>query len=436
MDIQLPNDVNLEVEILSMIMNSENCLNIAMDKLEGIDFYSSKNLKLFEAIKILWQQDLEVTPATLYSVLKDDINSVGGLSGITDILGSFTPAQGINGRIKLLRTLRQRRELLKISDTIIEAQKLSKSNEELVNIIQNTLDNVVKVEGDTGSISEAIDITLSSIEERYNNGGKIPGISTGLIDLDKKINGLKKSELTIIAGRPGSGKTTLANNIFWNIASKDNRVLLFNLEMGKEQILNKIFANIGNIKANAIECGNLNENEWTRLSNAANMFGKINSKCKIYDNIFGLNSIISECKLQNKKLNGLDLIIIDYLQLVDPQKRCGSKEEEIAHVSRTLKLLTQRLNCPIIALSQLSRAPEQRADHRPILSDLRGSGSVEQDANNVMFTYRDEYYNSETEEKNIMEIIIGKQRSGTVGTVKVVWLGDYQKIVDIDLVRK
>ena len=436
MNIGLPKNLALETEILSMMMNNDYCLNECMTELDSKDFYDSKNSTLFETIKILWTQEKPISESTIYSILgKNDIDKVGGISYLSEIRTSFVTSEGIKERIAILKDIEQRRELVKISDSIIKAYISEKSNDEIISIIQDGIDNISIVEEDNGDIESALNETLEKIEERYKNGGKITGISTGLIDLDKKINGLKKSELTIIAGRPGSGKTTLANNIFWNVASKGKKCLLFNLEMGKEQIYQKMLSNIGNIPARNIETGMLDDNSWNKLATATSRLNLINKNARIYDNVLGLNSIVAQCKRLDKKLNGLDLIIIDYLQLINPQKKCGNREGVIAHISRMLKLLTKTLNCSIICLSQLSRACEQRADHRPMLSDLRESGSIEQDADNVLFTYRDEYYNKETEEKNIMEIIIGKQRSGTTGTVKAAWLGEYQKVSSLDIIH-
>ena len=436
MNIGLPNNLTLEVEVLSMIMNNEYCLNESMDKLSTNDFYDTKNSTLFETIKILWSNDQPISESTIYSILgKNGIDKVGGISYISEIRTSFISSEGIKERISILKDLQKRREIVKISDVIVKSYIQEKSNEEIINTIQENIDNLSVTEEDTGDIQSALNKTLTGIEERYKNGGEITGNSTGIIALDKKINGIKKSELTIIAGRPGSGKTTLANNIYWNIASKGKKCLLFNLEMGKEQIFQKMLSNIGHIPARNIETGNLNDAEWSKLATATTKLSTISKNSKVYDNKFGLNSIISECKTLDKKLKGLDLIIIDYLQLIDPQKKCGNREGEIAHISRSLKLLSKNLECSVICLSQLSRAPEQRADHRPMLSDLRESGSIEQDADNVLFTYRDEYYNKETEEKNIMEIIIGKQRTGTTGTVKVAWIGEYQKVTSLDLIH-
>ena len=436
MNIGLPNNLTLEVEVLSMIINNENCLNESMDKLSANDFYDTKNSTLFETIKILWSNDQPISESTIYSILgKNEIDKVGGISYISEIRTSFISSEGIKERISILKDLQKRREIVKISDVIVKSYIQEKSNEEIINTIQENIDNLSVTEEDTGDIQSALNKTLTGIEERYKNGGEITGNSTGIIALDKKINGIKKSELTIIAGRPGSGKTTLANNIYWNIASKGKKCLLFNLEMGKEQIFQKMLSNIGHIPARSIETGNLNDAEWSKLATATTKLSTISKNSKVYDNKFGLNSIISECKTLDKKLKGLDLIIIDYLQLIDPQKKCGNREGEIAHISRSLKLLSKNIECPVICLSQLSRAPEQRADHRPMLSDLRESGSIEQDADNVLFTYRDEYYNKETEEKNIMEIIIGKQRTGTTGTVKVAWIGEYQKVTSLDLIH-
>ena len=313
MNIGLPKNLVLETEILSMMMNNDYCLNESMDKLSANDFYDTKNSTLFETIKILWTNDQPISESTIYSILgKNGIDKVGGISYISEIRTSFISSEGIKERISILKDLQKRREIVKISDVIVKSYIQEKSNEEIINTIQENIDNLYVTEEDTGDIQSALNKTLTGIEERYKNGGEITGNSTGIIALDKKINGIKKNELTIIAGRPGSGKTTLANNIYWNIASKGKKCLLFNLEMGKEQIFQKMLSNIGHIPARSIETGNLNDTEWSKLATATTKLSTISKNSKVYDNKFGLNSIISECKILDKKLKGLDLIIIDY----------------------------------------------------------------------------------------------------------------------------
>lgn len=427
-------NTTLENDLLSIMLNDSNALDDLISVKENI-FYNSVNKNLFIVIKILWQESKDITVPNIHGLLKTQIDTVGGISRLSDLQSSYVTSAGYNQIAANLEEYRVRRELRSISNDLEVMFKKEEKNVNILNKITSKIDEINNAdEEDNGEIEESLMELGSILEERSKNKGKITGIETKLSDLDRKINGLNKQELIIIAGRPGQGKTTLANNIALRVAHQKKNVAMFNLEMSKEQIFEKLLSNIVFLDNEKIKLGDLNDDEWIKVAKGQSLLIDLKENLKIFDSVLTLDSIIAKAKKLKKK-NRLDVLIIDYLQLisVSHEKKNSSREQEISTISRKLKLLSKELKITVIALSQLSRACEQRADHRPILSDLRESGSIEQDADIVAFTYRDEYYNAETEERGIMEIIIGKQRNGPTGTVKVAWLPQYQKVCDLDL---
>ena len=267
-------------------------------------------------------------------------------------------------------------------------------------------------------IKDVLVESFTKLEELYNRKQHITGVPTGFAELDYKTAGLHGSELILIAARPAMGKTAFALNLATNAALRGNApVAIFSLEMSKDQLVNRILCSEAMVDSNKVRTGKLGEDDWVKLAGA---IGPL-SEAEIYiDDTPGIS--VTEIRTKCRKLSidkGIGLVVIDYLQLVQGSKRAGSREQEIAEISRSLKILAKEINVPVIALSQLSRAVEQRPDHRPMLSDLRESGSIEQDADIVMFLYRDDYYNKESEKKDIAEVIIAKQRGGQTGTVPV-----------------
>lgn len=265
-----------------------------------------------------------------------------------------------------------------------------------------------------------------TLEELYRNKGGITGLTTGFLDLDRKTNGLQRTDLILIAARPAMGKTAFSLNLAQNVALKANAsVAIFSLEMSKEQLVQRMLSSESHVELNKLKNGSMGEDDWPKLIEAMGVL----SKSKVYiDDTPGITIMEMRSKCRRLKIEkGLDLILIDYLQLMEGDSKIESRQQEISKISRSLKILAKELNCPVIALSQLSRAPELRSDHRPILSDLRESGAIEQDADIVMFLYRDEYYHADSEKKNIGEVIIAKHRHGETGTVELAWLGEFQK---------
>ena len=275
--------------------------------------------------------------------------------------------------------------------------------------------------------------TFAELEKLYNQKERITGVPTGFTDLDYRTAGLHSSDLVLIAARPAMGKSAFALNIAANAAIRGKvPVAVFSLEMSKEQMASRILCSEAMVDSNKVRTGKMDEEDWVKLAGA---LGPLSEAGIYIDDTPGISVMEIRAKCRKLKLEkDIGLVVIDYLQLVQSSnsRRGGSREQEISEISRSLKILAKEINVPVIALSQLSRAPEQRPDHRPMLSDLRESGAIEQDADIVMFLYRDDYYNEDSEKKNIAEVIIAKHRSGSTGTVELLWLGNYTKFTNID----
>ena len=304
--------------------------------------------------------------------------------------------------------------------------------EDIMEDAEKSIFQVVQRRGNTDfvPIKEIVVSALRRIEKASRNKGNVTGLATGFIDLDYKTSGMQPSDLVLIAARPSMGKTAFVLNIAQYMAFRKNlHVALFSLEMSREQLVNRLFSLESNVDAQLLRNGNLNDSEWDNLLEGANTIGDSNL---IIDDTPGISAAELRSKCRKYKLeHGLDIIMIDYLQLMTGSRRIESRQQEISDISRSLKELARELQVPVIALSQLSRAVEQRPDHRPMLSDLRESGAIEQDADVVMFLYREDYYKPDTEKKGVAEVIIAKQRNGPIGTVELAWLPKYTKFANL-----
>ena len=335
--------------------------------------------------------------------------------------------------IKIVEEKSTLRLLIKAANDIIslgyaEAEEVDK----IIDTTEKKIFDVLQNRNSKGysSLRDILVESFDKIEELYKSKSKVSGIESGFKDLDLKTSGLNNSDLILIAARPAMGKSAFALNIASYVAkSKKVPVLIFSLEMSKDQMANRILCSEAGVDSMKVRTGNLDSNDWIKIGNAGGMLADI----PLYiDDTPGLSSSELRAKCRKAKLEkGVGLVIIDYLQLMESKSKNDSRQQEISEISRALKILAKELNIPVIALSQLSRAPEQRPDHRPVLSDLRESGSIEQDADIVMFLYRDDYYNPDTEKKNIAEVIIAKNRQGSTGTVELAWLGQYTKFANL-----
>ena len=387
----------------------------------------------------MFKDDMPVDLVTLLERLKatEKLEKAGGVTYVSELSSSLLTTINLSAYIKIVKEKSILRKLIRASTSIIE-DSYNKQGE-----VEEVLEGAEKkifdiAEKRTTSDFEPLNVVLErgflEIERLFNNKGEITGVGSGFVDLDAKTSGFQKGDMVLIAARPSMGKTTFALNIAEHAALREGKsVVVFSLEMSKEQLAYKLLCSEANVDMLKLRTGALDDKDWENIARATGPL----SKAKIYiDDTAGVTVMEMRSKCRRLKLEyGIDLIVIDYLQLMSGSSN-ESRQQEVSEISRSIKALAKEMECPVIALSQLSRAPEQRADHRPMLSDLRESGSIEQDADLVMFLYRDEYYNKETEDTNIAECIIAKQRNGPVGTVKLAWLGQYSKFGNLEVTHK
>ena len=398
------------------------------------DFYKEAHRVIYECMLKLYNNQSEIDLITLADELRDQgyLDDIGGIAYITSLSTIVPTTSNIKYYINIVKEKSISRQLISAANDIINLGYDSSTKVE--DVLENAEKKIFDISqerttNDFQPINQVLTETLSMLEKLYEEKSDVTGLTTGFRDLNKKINGLQRSDLLLIAARPAMGKTAFALNLVQNAALKgDASVAVFSLEMSKEQLVQRMVAAQSSVELKKIKTGTLAANDWPRITDGMAVL----SGAKIHiDDTPGIK--ISELRSKCRKLKiekGLDLVLIDYLQLMEGEGHNESRQQEIAKISRSLKILAKELDCPVVALSQLSRAPEQRADHRPMLSDLRESGSIEQDADIVMFLYRDEYYNPDTERKNIGEVIVAKNRHGETGTVELVWFGEIQKFAD------
>lgn len=429
-----PHSVESEQSILGSILLDKDAIITVTETIQPEDFYKEAHKIIYECMMKLNNKSEPIDLITLTEELKKQghLEDVGGISYITSLSTIVPTTSNVKYYADIVKEKSVLRKLIKVSNDILNLgydssikveDILEKAEKQIFDISQE------KSSEDFKSINSVLMDAYDMIEKLYTNKEDITGITTGFEDLNNKTNGLQRTDLILIAARPAMGKTAFSLNLVQNAALKgDASVAVFSLEMSKEQLVQRMLAAQSHVELKKIKNGSLDENDWPRIIDAMSVLSNSN----IYiDDTPGIK--ISELRSKCRKLKiekGLDLILIDYLQLMEGDGGNESRQQEISKISRSLKIIAKELNCPVIALSQLSRAPEQRADHRPMLSDLRESGAIEQDADIVMFLYRDEYYHPDSERKNIGEIIIAKNRHGETGSVELVWLGEIQKFAN------
>ncbi|GAA0760214.1 MULTISPECIES: replicative DNA helicase [Clostridium] len=436
----LPQSLEAEQSVIGSMIIDKSAIAKSLEKLNEEDFYRDGHKVIFKAIREMFSQDMAVDLVTLLEYLKstDMLDKAGGVTYISEISSSVITTANLEAYIKIVEDKSLLRKLIKSSTSIIE-ESYNKQNkvDDVLDFAQKKIFDLAEKQGsnDYEALSNVLERGFLEIERLFNNKGSITGVGSGIRDLDAKTSGFQKGDMVLIAARPSMGKTTFSLNIAENAALREGKsVVIFSLEMSKEQLAYKLLCSEANVDMLKLRTGNLDDDDWERIARATGPL----SKAKIYiDDTAGLSVMEMRSKCRKIKMeHGIDMILIDYLQLMSGSSGSESRQQEVSEISRSIKALAKEMECPVIALSQLSRAPEQRADHRPMLSDLRESGSIEQDADVVMFLYRDEYYNKETEEKNIGECIIAKQRNGPVGTVKMAWIGAHSKFANLELVYK
>jgi len=432
----MPHDTDAEQAVLSSVFMDRDAAAEAFEILKAEDFYSPENKAVFEAAFELFSKGVPIDAVTVKNKLeeKNIFTEIGGVETLANIIGAVGSSVNVRSYAKIVEEKAVLRRLIKLSGEISEnSYKGSGGINEILDKAEKGIFDVMQ-NRNTDSFTPIMDVaysTFAKIEEIYNSDEKITGISTGFVDFDSKTAGLQKSDFILIAARPSMGKTAFALNIAQNAAVKQKiPVAVFSLEMSKEQLVNRMLCAEALVDAQKVRTGELDSNDWSKLVEAMGVL----SEAPIYiDDTPGISAMDVRAKCRRLKLEkGLGLVVIDYLQLMSGNNgRNDSRQQEISEISRSLKAVAREIDAPVIALSQLSRACEQRADHRPMLSDLRESGAIEQDADVVTFLYRDEYYFPESEKKNMAELIIAKQRNGPTGTVNLTWLGQYTKFANM-----
>ena len=432
----MPNNLEAEQSVIgSMIMDREAII-VASETLIREDFYHQQYGVLFEAMVELFNEEQPVDVVTLQNRLreKDVPAELSSMEFVGELVTSVPTSANIKYYANIVKEKAMLRRLIKVNEEIASQCYLDKDSvEDIMAETEKKIFNLLQNRGaeDFVPIKQIVINALEKIELASKKKGNVTGISTGFIDLDHRTSGLQPSDLVLVAARPSMGKTAFVLNIAQYVAFHNNlATAIFSLEMSKEQLVNRLFSLESRVDAQLLRSGNLADSDWEKLIEGAGIIGK--SKLIIDDTPgISISELRSKCR-KYKLEQDLKLIIIDYLQLMSGSGRSDSRQQEISDISRSLKGLARELNVPVIALSQLSRQVEQRPDHRPMLSDLRESGAIEQDADVVMFLYRDDYYNKDTPDKNIAEIIIAKQRNGPIGTVNLVWLPQYTKFVNME----
>lgn len=429
----LPHSAEAEQAVVGAMLMNKDAIMAASEIIRGEDFYQTAYGILFDSMVELFQAGKPVDLITLQEHLKEkDVPpEISSMEFARDLVASVTTSANVKYYAEIVREKATLRQLIKVNEEVTTA--CYQENQPLEVILDKAEKGVFEL-AERGSVQEYTPIkqvvlnALDVIEKASKTTGSVTGIPTGFIDLDYKLSGLQRSDLVLVAARPSMGKTAFVLNIAQHVAFRQNlAVAIFSLEMSKEQLVNRLFSLESHVDAQLLRTGNLKDTDWEKLIEGAGRIGK--SKLVIDDTSgISITEMRSKCRKFKMEL-GLDLIIIDYLQLMSGSggKSNESRQQEISEISRSLKGLARELNVPVIALSQLSRAVEQRTDKRPMLSDLRESGAIEQDADVCMFIYREDYYIPDTEDKGIAEIIIAKQRNGPVGTVRLAWIPQYTR---------
>lgn len=431
----MPHSVEAEQSVIGSMMMDREAILTASELLTADDFYEKQLGIFFSVLTELYQEGIEADLITIQEKLRlrkvpEELSSLEYLSNLVDVVPT---SANVKYYANIVYEKSQLRQFIKVSEGLVNSCYLDK--EEVSEIFSRAEKEIfallqAKQSSDLTPISEIVVKALENIEAAASNRGSVTGISTGFYDLDYKTAGLQPSDLVLIAARPSMGKTAFVLNLAEHIAVKDRiTTAIFSLEMSKVQLVNRILAMHSHVDSQKIRTGDLDDGQWQELVTSARVIG---DSQLIIDDTPGISIAELRSKCRKLKLErDLKLVIIDYLQLMSGGKKTESRQQEISEISRSLKALAREINCPVIALSQLSRAVEQRDDKRPMLSDLRESGAIEQDADVVMFIYRDEYYHKDTDQQGITEIIIGKQRNGPTGTVKLGWVSELTKFVNL-----
>ncbi len=432
-----PHDLEAEQAILGSMLTDKDAVISSVEVLKEEDFYREDNRFIYVAILNLYNRAEPIDIITVKAELETmgKFQQIGGLEYLAQLPEKVPTTANALKYIKIVEEKSILRNLIRTANEIIElGYDPTEEVEDIMEGAEKKIFNIMQNKNQKGysPIKDILVDSFTELEQLYNRKQHITGVPTGFTELDYKTAGFHGSELILIAARPAMGKSAFALNIATNAAIKANvPVVIFSLEMSKEQMVNRILCSEAMVDSNKVRTGKLEEDDWTKLAGA---IGPL-SEAEIYiDDTPGISVMEIRARCRKLKLEkNIGMVVIDYLQLVQgSNKRGGNREQEISEISRSLKILAKEIGVPVIALSQLSRAVEQRPDHRPMLSDLRESGAIEQDADIVMFLYRDDYYNQDSEKKDIAEVIMAKHRGGSTGTVELLWLGSYTKFVNLE----
>lgn len=432
----LPHSVEAEQSVIGSMLMDRDAIIAASEIVTGIDFYQHQYGVMFESMVELYNEGKPVDLVTLQNRLKEkDVPpEVSSLEFVRDIITTVPTSANVKSYANIVREKAVLRRLIKVNEEI--ANTCYAGKDKLEDILAHTEKSVFDLlqsrgSGDFVPIRQVALNVLEKIELASKNQGTVTGIPTGFIDLDYRTSGFQPSDFILIAARPSMGKTAFVLNVVDNVAVKKGLpCMVFSLEMSKEQLVNRMLSMESRVDSQKLRTGSLTDSDWDAVVEGIGTIG--NSKL-IIDDTPGISIMELRSRCRKVKLEqGLGLVIIDYLQLMSGSGRGGeNRQQEISDISRSLKSLAREMNAPVVALSQLSRACETRPDHRPMLSDLRESGAIEQDADVVMFLYRDDYYNKDTETPNVAEVIIAKQRNGPIGTISLMWRPELTKFENL-----
>jgi len=425
---QLPQSLEAEQAVIGSMLIDPACIAEVIELLRPEDFYAEEHQRIFETIYSMFNTALKIDPVTVLDRLKAQgyYDEAGGRAYLMQLM-EVTPT---SANVKEYASIVRDKSMLRaIANAGAEIQNLAFSGggsaAEVAELAEQKIYSVRQgreIKGLSPLKSVIMDL-YAQLDERSRSDSDIPGLSTGFRDLDVALTGLNKSDLILVAARPGMGKTAFALNIALNAAKSSGKdVVVFQLEMSKDQLASRFLASEALLDSHKLKTGSLNQDDWIKIARATSVLAK--THLYVDDNPA---ITVAEIKAKCRRLGeNLGLIVIDYIQLMQSGgKRSENRVQEVAEISRSLKIMAKELNVPVVCLSQLSRAAEQRADKRPMLSDLRESGAIEQDADIVMFIYRDDYYDAESDDKNVAEIILAKNRHGATGTVELQWIGQY-----------
>ena len=430
-----PHDIEAEQAILGCMLTDKDAVISAIEVLKEDDFYREDNKAIYSAILSLYSRSEPIDIITVKAELVEagNFERIGGLEYLAELPDRVPTTANVEKYIKIVSEKATLRSLIQTSNELIAlGYDESEDVDNIMDMAEKKVFDLSQKKSVKGysALKDVLVGSFAELEKLYNQKGNVTGITTGFIDLDNKTAGLHNSDLIIIAARPAMGKSAFAINIATNAAIKANvPVVIFNLEMSKEQVGNRILCSEAMVDSNKIRTGQIEDEDWMKL---ATTLGEL-SEAPIYiDDTPGISIMEIRAKCRKLKIEkNIGLIVIDYLQLIQGTgKKNASREQEISEISRSLKILAKELDVPVIALSQLSRTAEKRDDKRPMLSDLRESGAIEQDADIVMFLYRDDYYNEDTEKKNVAEVILAKHRGGSTGTVELAWMPSFTKFAN------